>query len=159
VDEVTRGARLTVRGRVATHRVPLPGGDFASLDAELAAARAAIGSAPLAEHLVHAYGSGWREIKAAADKNPALAASVASDLPYIAAELQYAVEREMAVTLADLLVRRLHVAFETRDHGVRAAPSAARVVAPLLDWSEEQIEAELVRYGREIARIFHLETG
>jgi glycerol-3-phosphate dehydrogenase len=63
----------------------------------------------------------------------------------------------MVLTLSDLLIRRLHVAFETRDHGVSAAPEAARVVAPLLGWNGEQIDAELGRYGRDVERIFGIE--
>ena len=158
VDEVVRTTGLKPRGRASTHRVPLPGGDFASLDAEVSAARAALGSPAVAEHLVHAYGTGWREIAATVEKNRTLGAPVAPNLPYIVAELHYAVEREMAVTLADLLIRRLHVAFETRDHGIAAAPGVARAVAALLQWRADQIEAELIAYGREIARIFNLET-
>ena len=44
VDEVVRSAGLRTRGRAATHRVPLPGGDFASLIAKLTAAQSALGS-------------------------------------------------------------------------------------------------------------------
>ena len=73
------------------------------------------------------------------------------------AELHWAVEHEMALSLADLLIRRLHVAFETRDHGMAAAPAVARVVAPLLGWHTDQIDGELARYGKEVARTFGIE--
>jgi hypothetical protein len=35
-----------------------------------------------------------------------------------------------------------------------AAPAVARVAAPLLGWTSERIEAELSKYGREVAGVF-----
>ena len=69
---------------------------------------------------------------------PTVGARFAADLPYTIGELRYSVANEMAHTLGDLLIRRTHLAFETRDHGVAAAPSelprrsraAARVGRP-----------------------------
>ena len=59
---------------------------------------------------------------------------VAPDLPYTIGELRYSAANEMAQTLGDLLIRRTHLAFETRDHGVarrrarcRGGGAAARV--------------------------------
>ena len=52
---------------------------------------------------------------------------IVRDLPYLLAEVVYAVESEMAMTLADVLVRRLHIAFEVADHG-RAAARVARAI-------------------------------
>ncbi|HEX6536207.1 MAG TPA: glycerol-3-phosphate dehydrogenase [Gemmatimonadaceae bacterium] len=156
VDEVASalGARAP---RAPTASVPLPGGCIASLEEEIETARRATGTVGLAEHLVHAYGTEWRDVWAMVGSNHALAAAVAPGLPYIVAELHWAVEREMALTLADLLTRRLHVAFETRDHGMAAAPAVARVVAPLLGWRAERIERELASYDREIARMFRVD--
>lgn len=153
VDAVCRATGRAPH-RAATAEVPLPGGETSSLSAELEAARAAIGVAPLAEHLVHRYGTEWRDVWALVGSNHALAARVAPELPDIVAELHWAVEHEMALTLADLLVRRLHIAFETRDHGLAAAPAAARVIAPLLGWTSGQIDSELSRYARDVAKIF-----
>lgn len=153
VDVVERELGRPIR-RAPTGRVPLPGGAIASVDAEVDAATAATGSAALAEHLVHAHGAAWREVWALAAADPALAAPVSPDLPYIAAELHWGVEHEMALTLGDLLIRRTHVAFETRDHGRAAAPAAARAVAPLLGWTRERVDAELSRYEGEAAALF-----
>jgi glycerol-3-phosphate dehydrogenase len=156
VDAVAVAQGRPIR-HAPTDRVPLPGGAMPSLDAELDAARSEIGIRPLAEHLVYTYGTEWRDVWAIVGSNRALAAHVAPGLPYIVAELLWGVEREMALTLADLLVRRLHVAFEARDHGLAAAPAVARVVAPLLGWNAEHIEAELAAYAREVARMFGVE--
>jgi glycerol-3-phosphate dehydrogenase len=158
VDHVAHTLGVSVR-RAATHREPLPGGDMSSLDEEIEAARAtiepALGTpAPLAEHLVRNHGTDWRSVWAIVGSNPALSAPVVPTLPYIVAELHHAVEHEMSLTLGDLLIRRLQIAFETRDHGIAAAPGAARAVGPLLGWSAEEYERQLADYRAEVARIF-----
>jgi glycerol-3-phosphate dehydrogenase len=60
----------------------------------------------------------------------------------------------MAQTLADLLIRRTHIAFETRDHGSSMALRAARIVAPLLGWSEETTNARVREYEQDVERMF-----
>lgn len=157
VDAVVKVRGGAPRPRAATGRIPLPGGRMSSLENEVKTACAAIGAQTLAEHLVYRYGSNWRDVWALVGDNRALAAPVVPSHPDIAAELIYAVEQEMALTLADLLIRRLHVAFETHDHGAAAAPAVARVVAPLLDWNAAHIEAELARYQREVEGMFRIE--
>jgi glycerol-3-phosphate dehydrogenase len=62
----------------------------------------------------------------------------------------------MARTLGDLLIRRLHVAFETRDHGLSIAPAIAERLAPLLQWNAED---ELQSYRREIDDLFGVVEG
>jgi glycerol-3-phosphate dehydrogenase len=153
VDEIARSLGLPLTD-ATTARIPLPGGEMRSFADELSRARETIGEDDVAEHLVAAYGAEWREVWAIVQNDNALVARVSPELPYIAAEIHWAIEREMALTLADILVRRLHVAFETHDHGAAAAPAVARVAAPLLGWTRERIETELARYGREVAGIF-----
>lgn len=77
-----------------------------------------------------------------------------SDLPKLLQQLTHAIEHEMACTLGDLLIRRTHVAFETRDHGVSVASKVADALGPRLGWSGEQIGRELDAYRAEVARIF-----
>jgi glycerol-3-phosphate dehydrogenase len=153
VDAVMKSFDEPLR-RAPTHRVPLPGGNISSFDTEVHRAQTTIGIPALAEHLVRSYGSEWRDVWAIVRHDHALAANISPGLPYIAAELHWAVQHEMALTLADLLIRRLHIAFETHDHGLAAAPAVARVVAPLLGWNTRRIEAELGRYGREVRGMF-----
>ena len=75
-------------------------------------------------------------------------------LPYTGAHLIYGVKAEMAQTLSDLLIRRTHLAFETRDHGLSVASRAARIVAPLLGWNEETKSARVREYERDVERMF-----
>ena len=78
------------------------------------------------------------------------AAEIVPGLPYRLNAMSWAVEREMACTLGDLLIRRTHVAFETRDNG----RAAARRVAAFLGWGAKELE----RYDAEVARIFAIDA-
>ncbi len=63
----------------------------------------------------------------------------------------------MARTLGDLLIRRTHMAFETRDQGRSVAARAAAAVGPILTWDSDRIVKEIAAYESEAARIFTIE--
>jgi glycerol-3-phosphate dehydrogenase len=95
-----------------------------------------------------------KEIALLQEENVGLAAPLIEGLPYTGAHLVYGVRMEMAQTLSDLLIRRTHIAFETRDHGVSAAPSAANLVGPLLGWSDETKRARIREFELDVERMF-----
>jgi glycerol-3-phosphate dehydrogenase len=68
------------------------------------------------------------------------------------------VERELAATLADVLVRRTHIAFETRDNGRAVARRIAPFMGALLGWSDAEQARQIERYDAEAARIFSIES-
>jgi glycerol-3-phosphate dehydrogenase len=140
-----------------TAYLPLAGGDIHDLDAEVAAARAATGADDIAHRLVHAYGGAWHHVWARAQSDPKLAARLVKGLPFIAAEVLHAVEAELACTVADVLVRRLHLAFEVRDNGVSVAPRVAALMAPMLGWTDRGTESAVADYAREARSIFAIE--
>jgi len=142
------------RTRSTTHAAPLPGGDLRSIDEARRAAELEVGDAAVARRLVEAHGSRWREVAALTTAEPALARRIVRELPYLLAEVVYAVERELAVTLADVLVRRLHVAFEVADHGRAAARVATAVLAGRLGWDNARARVEIARYESEVERLF-----
>jgi glycerol-3-phosphate dehydrogenase len=150
MDTIARRLRAG-HSRAATHRTPLPGGDMTSLEDELALARATVGAPDIAEHLVYAYGTQWRALWQMASVDRALADRIVPELPYIAAELVWGATHEMAGTLGDLLIRRTHIAFETRDHGLSIAPAAALLLASMLAWN---VDDELQAYRREVDSLF-----
>ena len=155
----TIGAALGVTlSPCRTAEEPLPGGDLASLDTEAAAARDVTGAPELGGHLAHRYGTAWRDVWRLAERDPSLARPVAAGVPYVGAELVHGVEEEMACTIADLLVRRTHLAFETRDAGVSVAGTAAAVLASALGWSATRTEREIDNYRAEAARVFTIEA-
>ena len=137
--------------------VPLVGGDLRDVAAECAAARVALGAEDIASHLVQAYGSAWHQLWARTQVNDALSARLDPALPYIEAEVVHAVEAEHACTIADVLIRRLHVAYELRDHGRAIAPRVAALMAPRLGWTDRGVEIARADYEDVIARIFTID--
>ncbi|MFC1466944.1 MAG: FAD-dependent oxidoreductase [Candidatus Brachytrichaceae bacterium NZ_4S206] len=80
-----------------------------------------------------------------------LARPITSDLPYIMAEVVYACRCEMAMTLDDMLARRLHLNFEDWSRGSEPAPDVARVMARELGWSPREAEAQVAQYRARVA--------
>jgi glycerol-3-phosphate dehydrogenase len=78
-------------------------------------------------------------------------AAIVAGLPWRMSHVTQAVEREHAATLGDILIRRTHVAFETRDNG----RAAAHAVATFLGWGPKEVD----RYETEVERIFGIDSG
>ena len=95
-----------------------------------------------------------REIARIQRENGGLSEPLVSNLPYTGAHLVYGVSKEMALSLSDLLIRRIHLAFETRDHGVSVAARAADIVAPLLGWDEPTKSARVREFRQDVERMF-----
>jgi glycerol-3-phosphate dehydrogenase len=95
-----------------------------------------------------------QEVAAIGERDPRLGELLVAGLPYTGGHLAYGVRREMAKTLSDLLIRRTHLAFETRDHGVGVAARAAEIVAPLLGWDESTKRARIGEYLTDVERLF-----
>lgn len=142
-----------------TARARYPGGDIESVDDEVSAAHDVCTDRRIAERLVHAYGSQWREVWAIGDEDAALRERIAPTCDSIRAELAYAVRVEHAATLGDALIRRTHVAFETRDHGRACATDAASVMARDLGWGDREASAAIDAYEQEVARLFTIEPA
>lgn len=137
--------------------VPFPGGDLVSRATVIHEARETVHDAAVGERLALAYGSRWRNVWSYAQRDRSLARRLVDDLPYLLAEVPHAVEREMACTLSDVLIRRTHVAFETRDHGRGAAKRIAPLMAALLQWSSTDIGGQLSAYDADVGRIFGID--
>jgi glycerol-3-phosphate dehydrogenase len=149
--------KATDRAEERSEQDPLPGGDMVSLEQTEHDAIATCGDAAVGERLARAYGSRWRNVWSYAQRDSALGARLSDQLPYLLAEVAHAVEREAACTFADVLVRRTHLAFETRDHGVAVAERIAPLMAALLQWNDERVASELNRYRAETTRLFAID--
>lgn len=95
-----------------------------------------------------------KEIARLQSEDGKLAEPLVSGLPCTGAHLVYGVTKEMAKNLSDLLIRRMHLAFETPDHGVSAAGRAADIVAPLLGWDDQTKSARVREFGQDVERMF-----
>lgn len=68
------------------------------------------------------------------------------ELPYLRGEVRWAVRRELARTVDDVLQRRMRVSLRHREAGGAAAAWAAGVLAEELGWSDTERERQLDAY-------------
>jgi glycerol-3-phosphate dehydrogenase len=147
---VTGGKLTTYREmaeRVANLIAPSTKSSTATI--ELFPAREAPRNLPadVAAHLLNAYGSEAAAIAAL----PHADIRLAGDLPYTVAEVDHVVRTEMAMSVSDVLLRRLRLAQTDRDHGRLAAPVVAERIAAHhglgVEWRAESVRA----FGAEMA--------
>lgn len=137
--------------------------DRTPLDADLASAsdvatlveRAQAAAADLdheiIQHLVTTYGTDCLTIFALAQEQPALRRRIVPDLPYLYAEVSYAIHHEMACTLSDLLIRRLRLIHEDKTQGLAAAAAIAQLMAQELAWPPAETAAQVAAYQQAVA--------
>ncbi len=104
-------------------------------------------------HLQRAHGPEVGRVLDVARRDSALAQPIVEGLPYIWAEVLYAIENEMALTVADILARRTHILNEAGDNGVAAAVGVAEFLARSLAWDKARVEKELRAYQDEVALV------
>lgn len=140
-------------GGLRTSRLPLEGGEVppSQVLEELSGHEAALklGKGVL-EHLVHTYGTHAANLLALVAGDEALGKPILDGLPYIWAQVVYAVRHEMALHLDDLLRRRIRLFLEGLDRSLRAAQAIAERMASLLNWDASQTERELERYEEQV---------
>jgi glycerol-3-phosphate dehydrogenase len=91
------------------------------------------------------YGSDANLVRGLTAENPHLAHTLHPALPYLGAEVVWAVRHEMARTLDDVLARRTRALFLNSSAAIDMAPAVASLMAAELDqdqgWIDDQIEA------------------
>ena len=148
-------------GAPATDRLPLPGGETADLDVLISSALARGVGEPTAKHLVASYGTESAAVLNLVDKQRALGKPILEGRPEIRAEVVHAVQREMALRLADVLIRRTHLFYQARGQAVTATAVVADLMGPLLGWDEARRAEEIKLYLKEVeaSRRFLKEVG
>ena len=138
--------------RAQTDKLPLPGGEAAELDVLGEAARARGASEATARHLVASYGSEAAAVLNLVDRDRRLGDAIIAGRPEIWAEIAYAVERELAVRVQDVLVRRLHLFYEVPDHAQSVVTKVAARMKQLLGWDDVREAEELRDYFQVVER-------
>lgn len=106
----------------------------------------------VAEHLLQTYGAQWRVVAGRASATPDGAQRVAPGLPWIWAEVDHALEAELALSLDDVMVRRTHLHFHLHDQGLGVAAAVAARMGAVMGWSEAEAAAQLRRFAQVVAR-------
>ncbi len=97
-------------------------------------------------HLIRAYGARCRGLFEMIADRRALAEPLVPGQPHVAVEVVAAVRDEMALTVADVLLRRTRLAHVLPRHGVEVAPRVARLMAEELGWSAEAERRAVLEY-------------
>lgn len=106
----------------------------------------------LRDHLVRAYGSQYLHVLEISARDPRLSKSIVKGLPDIWAEVPYAIEHEMAMTVDDVLSRRTHILNEAPDNGFSVASEVAQYLADYLGWDAKQRDRQLEAF-ESVARM------
>jgi glycerol-3-phosphate dehydrogenase len=140
VDTIVEKLSLKT-GECETDEEPTAGGDVGRFDDFLKSQRARHGDLPSIEHLAHMYGTRLDDVLAETNNRPELRSAIgtAGD---IGAQIAFAVNEEMAMTLSDAVMRRTCI-------GQVGAPSratleaAAKIMASALGWDAARQEREI----------------
>ncbi|RJL33435.1 glycerol-3-phosphate dehydrogenase/oxidase [Bailinhaonella thermotolerans] len=139
--------------RSRTHEIPLVGADGVEVlrQSRRVLARRARLPEDLVGRLLERYGSTTLDLLDLIAARPALAAPLDGAPHHIAAEIVYAASHEGAMHLVDALARRTHIAVDTADRGLSAAPGAARLMAEVLGWDRRAVAREVEHYQAVVA--------
>jgi glycerol-3-phosphate dehydrogenase len=100
----------------------------------------------LRTHLGGRYGGEARVLMAAIEDDPALGEPVVAGLPYVRAEVEFAVRHEMAGSVDDVLSRRTRARLFGRDDSADAAALVAELIGPELGWTAQDATASVEVY-------------
>ncbi len=144
--------------RASTKERPLPGAvgiETADLEGVAAIGRRLMHEfgldADTATHLCGVYGARAPLLAAVIVANPETGNRILPDLPYVWAEIEFAVTHDLARTVTDVLARRVPLLLVGRDQGLDVCDRAADIVARLLGSTSEQRATMLAEYRAEVA--------
>jgi glycerol-3-phosphate dehydrogenase len=110
-------------------------------------------SVPAAQHLAHKYGTLAPEVLGLVDSDPSLALPLVEGEAPIRAQVTYAARNEMALSIEDVLARRIGLQLFGWRLAIQAAPAVAAILGRELGWSEEQEASALDGYVAKMNRM------
>lgn len=105
---------------------------------------------PISANLLELYAHHANDVARLAIDDARLAMPLVADLPHIAAQVVYAARNEMALTLSDVLIRRLRIATTARDFGHECLPATVALIGDTLGWNEQERIDQVAHYRREV---------
>jgi glycerol-3-phosphate dehydrogenase len=96
------------------------------------------------------YGTEAPAVLAMAEGRPELLEPMVTGLPYLAVEALWAVRREMAGSISDVLDRRTQSSYRDARAAAAAAPAVAALIGPELGWDDDRGRTEAAAYAARI---------
>ena len=105
-------------------------------------------------HLIHSYGSNYKNILDIAVQNKGWAETVSAESPVLKAEIIHAVRKEIAQTLSDVVYRRtpMGAAGKPDNHSLQICAS---LMAAELGWNQFKVEEEIAAARNEYLQNTH----
>jgi glycerol-3-phosphate dehydrogenase len=133
-------------GQAPTGLEPLPGGEVTDLE-PLGRPGLELGlTIEAVEYIVQLHGTECAAIFNLVRDRRDLARQLQPGSPAIEAQVVHCTRRELARQVEDVLVRRLHLYYETLDHGAAAARRTAELMGEELGWSADTVAYQTGRY-------------
>ena len=101
--------------------------------------------------LANTYGMRALDVAALVAERPELAKPMVQGRPEVYAQIDYAVNHELAATLTDMLIQRTQIFYRAKDQGIGDAPKVAAHMGALLGWSPEDIERNVAQYQHDVS--------
>ncbi len=95
------------------------------------------------DHITASYGADAQRVLDYLESEPVLSDRICPDFPPLMAEVKFCVEHELAVSLEDMLFRRLRLGLVHQRQCMEAAPRVAKLMAQLLNWDNVRMDHEL----------------
>jgi glycerol-3-phosphate dehydrogenase len=111
-----------------------------------------------AQHLAGKYGTRAEQLLALIAKDPSLGEPLVKGLAQLRVEVAFAVRFEMAMTIEDVLARRIGLQFYGWSEAIAAARPTAELLARELGWSEADRDNALSEYVEKL-RAFQRKAG
>ena len=103
------------------------------------------------KHLLDRYGSDINEVLDLISDDRKLSAPISKNLPYLKAEIVYAVTSEGAQSVSDVLEHRTRIWFEAPNFGTDLVDATADLIAPYLGWKVAQKRTSIAHYLDRVA--------
>jgi glycerol-3-phosphate dehydrogenase len=106
-----------------------------------------------ARHLAGKFGTRASDVMDLARENPELAQPLVEGLAPLRAEVTFGIRDEMAVSIEDILSRRIGLQAHSWKNAMRAAPVVAELLARELGWLESRKQEALNQYLEKIREL------
>jgi glycerol-3-phosphate dehydrogenase len=155
IDRVVGRLGVATPQSRSSRNVIFPGGRTGPYDAFVkSATQAAVrefGVPPAAaERIVRTYGSRWRAVLEAIRQEKSLAEPLGGSPALLTAEVKFAIQQEMAMTLEDFFLRRSGLNWWGAWALADAMPAVAKIFAAHFGWSEEEKRAAVEAFRRAV---------
>jgi len=158
-EDAVKAVQQAVTGRTTacvTRAHPLFGSLPESADGYAAEAESLVrahGITPeTASHLLQKFGTCASCVLDLAREDQSLLSPLVEGSPQIEAEIVYSIRKEMAISIEDVLSRRLGLQYFDWRLAAQAAPAAARILARELGWCADRARSEVGSYTGLISR-------